>query len=135
MAEKEVKKEKYEVVVVIVNEGHSDKVMDAAREAGARGGTIAHARGSGTKDIEKKYGIVITPSKEMLYILVNENIRDNVMAAINKAAGLDTMGQGIIFSLPVDNASGLKLDWWIGNLVVPFLLLFLSNRKNRWEDN
>ncbi|MBO5578074.1 MAG: P-II family nitrogen regulator [Bacilli bacterium] len=110
MAEKEVKKEKYEVVVVIVNEGHSDKVMDAAREAGARGGTIAHARGSGTKDIEKKYGIVITPSKEMLYILVNENIRDNVMAAINKAAGLDTMGQGIIFSLPVDNVSGLKLD-------------------------
>ena len=92
MAEKEVKKEKYEVVVVIVNEGHSDKVMDAA------------------KDIEKKYGIVITPSKEMLYILVNENIRDNVMAAINKAAGLDTMGQGIIFSLPVDNVSGLKLD-------------------------
>ncbi len=110
MAEKEVKKEKYEVVVVIVNEGHSDKVMDAAREAGARGGTIAHARGSGTKDIEKKYGIVITPSKEMLYILVNENIRDNVMAAINKAAGLDTMGQGIIFSLPVENVSGLKLD-------------------------
>ncbi len=110
MAEKEAKKEKYEVVVVIVNEGHSDKVMDAAREAGARGGTIAHARGSGTKDIEKKYGIVITPSKEMLYILVNENIRDNVMAAINKAAGLDTMGQGIIFSLPVDNVSGLKLD-------------------------
>lgn len=110
MAEKEVKKEQYEVVVVIVNEGHSDKVMDAAREAGARGGTIAHARGSGTKDIEKKYGIVITPSKEMLYILVNENIRDNVMAAINKAAGLDTMGQGIIFSLPVDNVSGLKLD-------------------------
>ena len=110
MAEKEVKKEKYEVVVVIVNEGLSDKVMDAAREAGARGGTIAHARGSGTKDIEKKYGIVITPSKEMLYILVNENIRDNVMAAINKAAGLDTMGQGIIFSLPVDNVSGLKLD-------------------------
>ena len=73
-------KEKYEVVVVIVNEGHSDKVMDAARDAGARGGTIAHARGSGTKDIEKKYGIVITPQKEMIYILVNENIRDAVMS-------------------------------------------------------
>jgi len=104
------KKEQYEVIVVIVNEGHSDKVMDAARDAGARGGTIAHARGSGTKDIEKKYGIVITPSKEMLYILVNENIRDKVMEAINTAAGLDTLGQGIIFSLPVDNVSGVKLD-------------------------
>ena len=111
MAEKEVaKKEKYEGIVVIVNEGHSDKVMDAAREAGARGGTITHARGSGTKDIEKKYGIIITPQKEMLYILVNENIRDQVMSAINTAVGIDTPGQGIIFSLPVDNISGLKLN-------------------------
>ncbi|MBO6280565.1 MAG: P-II family nitrogen regulator [Bacilli bacterium] len=101
---------KHEVVVVIVNEGHSEKVMDAAREAGARGGTISHARGSGTKDMEKKYGIVITPQKEMIYILVNENIRDAVMEAINKAAGLDTNGQGIIFSLPVDNISGIKFD-------------------------
>ena len=100
----------YEVIVVVVNEGHSDKVMDAARDAGARGGTIAHARGSGTKDIEKKYGIVITPQKEMLYILVNEKIRDAVMSAVNKAAGLDTLGQGIVFSLPVNNISGIKLD-------------------------
>lgn len=103
-------KEKYEVIVVIVNEGHSDKVMDAAREAGARGGTITHARGSGTKEIEKKYGIAITPQKEMLYILVNEKIRDAVMSAVNNAAGLDTMGQGIVFSLPVENVSGIKID-------------------------
>ena len=105
-----IKEEKHEVIVVIVNEGHSDKVMDAARDAGARGGTICHARGSGTKDIEKMYGIVITPQKEMLYILVAESIRDKVMDAINKAAGLDTMGQGIVFSLPVNNVSGMKLD-------------------------
>lgn len=103
-------KEKYEVIVVIVNEGHSDKVMDAARDAGARGGTITHARGSGTKEIEKRYGIAITPQKEMLYILVNEKIRDAVMSAVNKAAGLDTMGQGIVFALPVDNVSGIKID-------------------------
>ena len=104
-------KEKFEVIVVIVNEGHSDKVMDAARDAGARGGTIVHARGSGNKDIEKKYGIVITPQKEMLYILVTEKIRDAVMANINKAVGLDTLGQGIIFSLPVENVSGIKIEW------------------------
>ena len=107
MAEKNMN---HEVIVVIVNEGHSDKVMDAAREAGARGGTIIHARGSGTKDIEKKYGVVITPQKEMLYILVNEKIRDAVISSINKSVGLETPGQGIVFSLPVSNISGLKLD-------------------------
>lgn len=103
-------KEKYEVIVVITNEGHSETVMDAARAAGARGGTILHARGSGNKEIEKKYGIAITPQKEVLYILIKEKIRDAVMQSINKAAGIETPGQGIIFSLPVDNVSGLKLE-------------------------
>ena len=52
-------KNNHELIVVIVNDGHSDQVMDAAKEAGAKGGTILHARGSGTKDIEKKYNIMI----------------------------------------------------------------------------
>lgn len=101
-------KSKFELIVVVINEGHSDTVMDAARGAGAKGGTILHARGSGNKEIEKKYGIAITPQKEMLYILVEEKVRDQVMDAINKAAGLETPGQGIIFSLPADNVSGIK---------------------------
>ena len=102
--------EKYELIITIINEGFSDVVMNAARESGARGGTIAHARGTGTKEIEKKYGIVITPQKEMIYILVNTKIRDQVMAAINKVGGIETNGQGIIFSLPVSDVSGLKFD-------------------------
>ena len=102
--------ENYEIIIVIVNEGFSDVVMNAARDAGARGGTITHARGTGTKEMEKKYGIVITPQKEMIYILVNSKIRDDVMTAINKVAGTDTNGQGIIFSLPVSDVSGLKFE-------------------------
>ena len=102
--------EKYEIIIVIINEGFSDVVMNAARENGARGGTITHARGTGTKEIEKKYGIVITPQKEMIYILVNTKIRDQVMSAINKVGGIETNGQGIIFSLPVSDVSGLKFD-------------------------
>ena len=100
----------HEIVIVIVNEGFSDVVMNAARDNGARGGTIAHARGTGTKEFEKKYGIVITPQKEMIYILVNTEIRDQIMSAISKVAGTDTNAQGIVFSLPVSNVSGLKFE-------------------------
>lgn len=102
--------EKHEIIIVICNEGFSEVVMNAARESGARGGTIAHARGTGTKEMEKKYGIVITPQKEMIYILVNTKIRDLVMSSINKVAGIETNGQGIVFSLPVSDVSGLKFD-------------------------
>lgn len=101
---------KHEIIIAIVNEGFSELVMNAARDHGARGGTITHARGTGTKEMEKQYGIVITPQKEMIYILVNTEIRDEIMEAINVVAGISTNGQGIIFSLPVDNISGLKFE-------------------------
>lgn len=102
--------ETYEIIIAIINEGFSEVAMNAARDSGARGGTITHARGTGTKEMEKKYGIVITPQKEMLHILVNSKVRDDVMTAINKVAGTDTNGQGIVFSLPVSNVSGLKFE-------------------------
>ena len=102
-----VKEDKHEVIIVIVNEGFSEIVMNAARESGARGGTIAHARGTGTKEIEQKYGVIITPQKEMIYILVNANIRDAVLASINKAAGIETKGQGICFSFRWDGIAFL----------------------------
>lgn len=100
----------FELIIALVNQGFSEVVMDAAREEGARGGTIIHARGTGTKEMEKKFGIVITPNKEMVMILVNIKIRDKVMSAIYKAAGLGTDGQGIAFSLPVESVTGLKFE-------------------------
>ena len=100
---------KFELIVVLVNSGFSDVVMDAAREVGARGGTIIRARGTGTKDMENKYNIVITPDKEMILILAKETIRDQMLSAIYKAAGLGTDGQGIAFALPVNDVVGIKV--------------------------
>lgn len=102
--------QKFELIIALVNAGFAGVAMDAARECGARGGTIVHARGTGTKEMEKKYGIVITPDKEMLMILASNEIKDAVMSAIYKAAGLASDGQGIAFSLPIDDVVGLKFE-------------------------
>ena len=98
------------MIIVIANEGYSDVIMNAARDAGARGGTITHARGTGTKEMEQKYGIYITPQKEMTFIVVNVKIRDQVMAAINKVAGIDTRVAGFVVSVPISNISGMKFE-------------------------
>lgn len=105
-----MEKSNFELVVAIINEGFSDLVMNAAIEEGARGGTILHARGTGNKSMEKKYGIAITPNKETVLILVNSSITDKVMSAVNKACGIETECQGFIFSVPVNDISGLKYE-------------------------
>ncbi len=96
------------MIFCIVNAGFSETVMEAAREAGARGGTVIHGRGTANKEAEKIFNIAIQPDKEIVMILVGDDIKDNVLTALNKAVGLDTDGQGIAFSMPVDRVIGIK---------------------------
>lgn len=100
----------HELIIVLANDGFSDVVMKAAVEEGAKGGTILHGRGTGTKEMEKKYGLAITPNKEVILILVANEIKDKVMAAVNKVAGIETGAQAFVFSLPASHTSGLKFD-------------------------
>lgn len=98
---------KYEMVLCIVNTGFSDTVMDAAKEVGARGGTVIHARGTANKEAEQFFHITIQPDKEIVMILVPQDIKDKVLHALYQHAGLKTEGQGIAFSVPVDDVVGL----------------------------
>ena len=98
----------HECIVCIVNAGFSDAVMDAAKEFGARGGTVVHARGTASQEAEKFFQITIQPDKEMVMILVPSNIKDDILHALYRSVGLQTPGQGIAFSLPVDGVVGLS---------------------------
>jgi hypothetical protein len=84
--------------------------MDAAKEYGARGGTVIHARGTANNLAEKKFEIPVQPEKEMVMILVPSAIKDDILTALYRSVGLKTPGQGIAFSLPVDAAVGLLED-------------------------
>lgn len=98
----------YEVILCIVNAGFSETVMDAAKEVGARGGTVIHARGTANKEAEKFFHITIQPDKEIVMILVPADIKDKVLHAVYQQAGLKTAGQGIAFSMAVSNVVGLS---------------------------
>lgn len=99
---------KYEVIYCIVNAGFSDVVMDAAKEAGARGGTVIHARGTANKEAEQFFHITIQPDKDIVMILVPVEIKEEVLHSLYRNAGLKTAGQGIAFSMPVSNVVGLS---------------------------
>ena len=101
-------KHTHECIICIVNTGFSDAVMDAAKEAGAKGGTVLRGRGTADKEAESLFHIAIQPEKEVVMILVPRSLKANILHALYKAVGLKTPGQGIAFSMPVDQVVGIS---------------------------
>ena len=102
-----MKTDNHEVVFAIVNAGYAEDVMDIAREQGVRGGTILNARGVLKEEAAAFFGITLNQDKEILMMVVEKNIRDNVLNAIYKQMGMDKKAKGIASSLPVSDVAGL----------------------------
>lgn len=98
---------KYELIVTIVNRGGFEAVKEAAKSAGARGGTLLHGLGLGGEEAAKFLGISIQPEKDVVLIVVAKEDREQIMKKIMEEAGILTENRGICFSLPVDSALGL----------------------------
>ena len=98
----------YEMIFVIANEGYTDLIMDAARQAGARGGTVIKARRSGGDHTEKFFGFSIAKEKELHFLVTPAQGRNHIMKSIMEHAGLESKAQSIVFSLPVSHAIGLQ---------------------------
>ncbi len=103
----EMSESKTVLIITIVDKGNTDLVMDAARSAGASGGTVIKAKGTGA-ELAKFFGVSISEEKEMIYIVANRLDRDNIMRSILEKAGNNTDAHGVVFSLPVDSVVGIK---------------------------
>ena len=102
------KNREFDLIITVVNRGFSDHAIDAAKAAGARGATVLHARGTGVHEVEKFFAIAIQPEKEVILTLVRHKMTKDIMHAIIDAAGLQTEGKGLCFSLPVDEVAGVS---------------------------
>ncbi len=98
----------HQVIVCIVNDGFADEAMDAARAVGVKGGTVLSARGTANIEAEKAFQIQIQPEKEMILILVTDDIKDTVLQALYRSVGTHTPAHGIAFSMPVDGVVGIS---------------------------
>lgn len=96
----------YELIVVIANEGRTDTVMNAARAAGARGGTVLHGKGTGSEAAMRFLNISIADEKEVILIVAPTAEKTAIMSEILKKAGPDTDAKAIAFSLPTSAVAG-----------------------------
>ena len=99
----------HELIVVIADQGNIELIMDAARGAGAYGGTVIHAKGTGMEQAEKFMGVSLAAEKEMIFIVTKKEQKNEIMKAIMEKAGLDSRAKSIVFSLPVTDTAGLRL--------------------------
>ena len=98
----------HELIMVILNEGYSDTVMDAARSAGAGGGTVLHAKGTGKARAEKFFGVRLADEKDVVYIVAHADEKAAIMQAIGELAGPSSRAGAICFSLPISKVAGLR---------------------------
>ena len=99
----------YEIVLAIANEGHTDTVMEAAREAGARGGTVLHGKGTGSRDAAKFFGVSIATEKEVIMIVAKSSEKAAIMKSIINKAGTQTEAGAVVMSLPVSAVAGFGM--------------------------
>ena len=98
----------FKMIVAIVKRGFSDPLMEAAKKAGAEGGTIFNGRGTGVNEQKSIFGMPLQPEKEIIMIIVKSSITDRVLHSIHDAGKLGRRGTGIAFVMPIDRVVGIN---------------------------
>lgn len=105
-----LKETTHSLIITIAEQGYTNQIMDAARPAGAYGGTVFHAKGTGSEMAQKFLGVSLAEEKEILYIVTRKEKKNDIMRAIHEQAGPSTKAKAICFSLPVTDTAGLTFS-------------------------
>lgn len=97
----------YNAIYTIVEKGNADDVIEAAQKGGSRGGTVIHARGSGSEEARKVFNMLIEPEKEIVLIISEEAKTKDIVESIRKETQIEEEGKGIIFVTNVEQTYGL----------------------------
>lgn len=97
----------YDLIVTIVPKGKAEVVVEAARKAGAEGGTILFGRGTGIHETQRLFNIPIEPEKEIVLTLIPKTLTERVAQAIREATDLEKPGKGIAFVIDVAQVMGI----------------------------
>ncbi|WP_353893975.1 P-II family nitrogen regulator [Proteinivorax hydrogeniformans] len=97
----------YNLILVVVDKGNGELVVDAANKAGSKGATIINARGSGIHETSKIFSMEIEPEKELVLIVSEKELADGIASSIRSDLKIDEPGNGIIFIQDINKAYGL----------------------------
>lgn len=99
----------FKLIIALVEEGKTNAVLEAARQAGATGSTVInHARGEGIETSKTFFGLSLETQRDMLLFLVEEHLSRGILEKIAEVAEFDQRpGTGIAFQIDVEDAVGV----------------------------
>lgn len=101
---------KFKLIMALVDDGYTDAIVGAAREAGATGcSVITSARGEGLKREKTFLGLDLSGQRDIILFLVAEQLSRDILETIAAAGQFDERpGTGIAFQIAIEDAVGLS---------------------------
>jgi nitrogen regulatory protein P-II 1 len=99
---------RFKVILASVKNDITDKIVDAAKDAGATGATIINARGTGIREAKTFFGLSLQAQTDIILFLLEEGHVEKVLKTIGQVGEFDKPGTGIAFVIPVDQVIGLE---------------------------
>lgn len=99
---------KFKIILASVKTVLTDKIVDAAKAAGATGATIIPARGTGLREAKTFFGLSLEVQTDIIMFLLEEHMVDLILTTISEVGEFSKPGTGIAFVLPVDQVIGLE---------------------------
>ncbi|MCI5059546.1 MAG: P-II family nitrogen regulator [Alphaproteobacteria bacterium] len=100
----------FKLIVALVSDDLTDKVIDKAREMGATGVSVfTSGRGEGLEPSKTFFGMTFEGQIDMILFIVEKHMSRTILEAISEAAGFDKKsGSGIAMQINIEDAIGLK---------------------------
>ncbi|MET0028653.1 MAG: P-II family nitrogen regulator [Candidatus Thiodiazotropha sp.] len=100
----------FKLIIALVEDTTTEKVLEAARSAGATGSTVInHARGEGVQQSKTFFGLTLDTQRDVLLLLVEEHLSRAILEKIAEAGEFDEQpGNGIAFQIDIEDAVGVS---------------------------
>ena len=100
----------FKLIIIMTEDESTQKILAAAREAGATGCTVLNqARGEGIKPAKTFLGLSIDSQVDVVLMLAEEHLSREIMEQVAVAGEFDeTPGTGIAFQIDVEDAIGVR---------------------------
>ena len=100
----------FKLIIAFVDDARTNKVMNAARDAGATGATVvSNARGEGLKKSKTFFGLSLETQRDVVLFLVEEHLSRSILEKVCEVGGFDdSPGTGIALQIDVEDAVGVQ---------------------------